>query len=113
MPCPARLCRSDIVTPAALRNAMVVLQAIGGSTNGIIHLAAIAGRAGHPLDLAEFDRIGRQVPVLVDLKPSGEHYMEHFHTMLAACRGCSPSLPGLLDLSVPAVVGGGSLGDRP
>jgi dihydroxy-acid dehydratase len=70
---------SEILTPAALHNAMVVLQAIGGSTNGLIHLSAIARRRGLRLDLAEFDRIGRDVPVLIDLKPSGAHYMEHFH----------------------------------
>src|SRR5437763_13479715 len=70
---------SDMLTPAAFRNAMVVLQAIGGSTNGIIHLAAIAGRVGKKLDYQEFDRLGREVPVLLDLKPSGDRYMEHFH----------------------------------
>jgi dihydroxy-acid dehydratase len=70
---------SEILTEAAFRNAMVVLQAIGGSTNGLVHLAAIARRRGLRVDLAEFDRIGRDVPVLIDLKPSGAHYMEHFH----------------------------------
>ncbi|MCP8940235.1 dihydroxy-acid dehydratase [Alsobacter sp. SYSU M60028] len=70
---------NEIVTADSLRNAMAVLQAIGGSTNGLVHLAAIAGRAGLPLDYATFDRLGREVPVLVDLKPSGQHYMEHFH----------------------------------
>jgi dihydroxy-acid dehydratase len=69
----------EILTQAALYNAMVVLQAIGGSTNGLIHLAAIARRGGLRVDLDEFDRIGREVPVLVDLKPSGSSYMEHFH----------------------------------
>jgi dihydroxy-acid dehydratase len=69
----------EILTEAAFRNAMVILQAIGGSTNGIIHLTALARRRGLRIDLAEFDRIGREVPVLVDLKPSGAHYMEHFH----------------------------------
>ena len=68
-----------ILTPAAFKNAMVVLLAIGGSTNGIVHLAAIAGRMGLTIDLAELDRMGRDTPVLVDLKPSGDHYMEHFH----------------------------------
>jgi dihydroxy-acid dehydratase len=68
-----------ILTPAAFQNAMVVLLAIGGSTNGIVHLAAIAGRMGIAIDLAELDRMGRNTPVLVDLKPSGSHYMEHFH----------------------------------
>jgi dihydroxy-acid dehydratase len=70
---------ADILTPAAFRNAQVVLQAIGGSTNGLIHLAAIAGRRGIKLDLDEYDRLGRDVPVLIDLKPTGDHYMEHFH----------------------------------
>jgi dihydroxy-acid dehydratase len=70
---------SDIMTKAAFRNALTVLQAIGGSTNGLIHAVAIAGRLGIELDMAEFDRLGHQVPVLVDLKPSGDHYMEHFH----------------------------------
>ena len=70
---------SELLTKSAFRNAMVVLQAIGGSTNGLVHLAAIARRAGLSIDLEEFDRIGREVPVLIDLKPSGDHYMEHFH----------------------------------
>jgi dihydroxy-acid dehydratase len=70
---------SEIMTPAALRNAMVTLQALGGSTNGLVHLAAIAGRLGHAIDLVEFDRLGRQAPVLADIKPSGAHYLEHFH----------------------------------
>lgn len=68
-----------ILTPAAFENAMRVLLAIGGSTNGIIHLTAIAGRMGIDIDLAGLDRMGRDTPVLLDLKPSGEHYMEDFH----------------------------------
>ncbi len=70
---------SEILTPAAIRNAAVVMQAIGGSTNGIIHLAAMANRTPHGFDLNIVDAIGRDVPVLIDLKPSGDHYMEHFH----------------------------------
>ncbi len=68
-----------ILTPDAFENAMRVLLAIGGSTNGIVHLAAIAGRLGHPIDLPTLDRMGRDTPVLLDLKPSGQHYMEDFH----------------------------------
>ena len=68
-----------ILTPAAFENAMRVLLAIGGSTNGIVHLTAIAGRAGHVIDLDVLDRMGRDTPVLLDLKPSGRHYMEDFH----------------------------------
>lgn len=70
---------SDILTETAFRNALTVLQAIGGSTNGLVHLAAIARRGGLSINLEEFDAIGRKVPVLIDLKPSGDHYMEHFH----------------------------------
>ncbi len=70
---------SELLTKTAFRNALTVLQAIGGSTNGLVHLAAIARRAGLSIDLEEFDAIGRKVPVLIDLKPSGDHYMEHFH----------------------------------
>ena len=68
-----------ILTPAAFENALRVLLAIGGSTNGIVHLAAIAGRVGLDLDLHALDRMGRETPVLLDLKPSGQHYMEDFH----------------------------------
>jgi dihydroxy-acid dehydratase len=99
-PAPAAL-----ITPASLRNAMVVLQAIGGSTNGLVHLAAMAGRAGIRLDLAEFDRIGRAVPVLVDLKPSGDHYMEHFHHAGGIPR-LLRELEPFLDLDAPTVLGG-------
>jgi dihydroxy-acid dehydratase len=70
---------SEFLTAASFRNAQVVLQAIGGSTNGLIHLTAIANRTKHRIDLEAFDKLGREVPVLIDLKPSGEHYMEHFH----------------------------------
>ncbi|RFB68012.1 MULTISPECIES: IlvD/Edd family dehydratase [unclassified Herbaspirillum] len=68
-----------ILTPAAFENAMRVLLAIGGSTNGIVHLTAIAGRMGLEIDLEALDRMGRETPVLLDLKPSGKHYMEDFH----------------------------------
>ncbi|MDH3713909.1 MAG: dihydroxy-acid dehydratase [Gammaproteobacteria bacterium] len=70
---------SAIMTAPAFRNSLVTLQAIGGSTNGLIHMTAVARRAGVEIDLREFDTIGRDVPVLVDLKPSGDHYMEHLH----------------------------------
>jgi dihydroxy-acid dehydratase len=68
-----------ILTADAFHNAMTVLLAIGGSTNGIVHLTAIAGRVGIRIELEELDRMGRDTPVLVDLKPAGQHYMEHFH----------------------------------
>ena len=74
-----RLTIDKILTPDAFENAMRVLLAIGGSTNGIVHLAAIAGRVGLDIDLHALDRMGRDTPVLLDLKPSGQHYMEDFH----------------------------------
>jgi dihydroxy-acid dehydratase len=96
---------SDIMTKAAFRNALTVLQAIGGSTNGLIHFTAIAGRLGIDIDMAEFDRLGLEVPVLVDLKPSGDHYMEHFHWA-----GAMPKLlreiADLIDTTALTVAGG-------
>jgi dihydroxy-acid dehydratase len=74
-----RLSIDKVLTPAAFENAMRVLLAIGGSTNGIVHLTAIAGRMGLDIDLDALDRMGRETPVLLDLKPSGQHYMEDFH----------------------------------
>ncbi|MCC6531869.1 MAG: dihydroxy-acid dehydratase [Burkholderiales bacterium] len=65
-----------IMTPRALENALRMLLAIGGSTNAIVHIAAVAGRLGVAVDLDAFDRLGRETPVLVDLKPTGQHYME-------------------------------------
>lgn len=68
-----------VLTPQAFENAVRVLLAMGGSTNGIVHLAAIAGRMGLGLDLHALDAMSRDTPVLLDLKPSGDHYMEDFH----------------------------------
>jgi dihydroxy-acid dehydratase len=69
---------SRILTNPAFENAVAVNMAIGGSTNAVVHLVAIAGRAGVPLSLADFDRISRRVPTIVNLKPSGEYLMEDF-----------------------------------
>jgi dihydroxy-acid dehydratase len=68
-----------ILTAKAFENALRVLLAIGGSTNGLIHTTAIAGRLGITIDLARLDAMGRETPVLLDLKPSGKHYMEDLH----------------------------------
>ena len=70
---------SQILTPAAFANAIRTNAAIGGSTNAAIHLIAIAGRIGVPLTLADWDRLGRDVPTLVDLMPSGRFLMEDFY----------------------------------
>jgi dihydroxy-acid dehydratase len=99
----------QIISRAALRNTSVVLQATSGSTNAIVHLAAIAGRAGLTYDFGELDAIGRETPVLLNLKPAGSFFMEDFHS--------GGGLPALwrrlqeqLDLSV-TTVSGETLGD--
>jgi dihydroxy-acid dehydratase len=74
----SRLAPAQILTPRAFENAVRVLLAIGGSTNAIIHLTAIAGRVGVPISLRDLNRWSDETPVLVDLKPSGQHYMEDF-----------------------------------
>ncbi|HWD45456.1 MAG TPA: IlvD/Edd family dehydratase [Actinomycetota bacterium] len=70
---------SAVLTAGSFRNAIVALAAIGGSTNGVVHLLALAGRLGVELTLDDFDRIGSGVPLLVDLQPAGRHLMEDFH----------------------------------
>ena len=100
----------DIRTEAAFRNAFTVLQAIGGSTNAVIHFTAVAGRLGINIDLEGFDRLGLDVPVLVDLKPSGDHYMEHFHWAGGVPRLLKELAP-LLDTTC-ATVDGGTIADR-
>jgi dihydroxy-acid dehydratase len=94
----------ELLTPASFRNAQVVLQAIGGSTNGLIHLTAIANRTTHRIDLEAFDRLGREVPVLIDLKPSGAHYMEHFHHAGGVPK-LMKQLGDLLDLDARTITG--------
>lgn len=85
---------SEILTKEAFTNAFRVLQAIGGSTNGLIHLTAVAGRLGIDVDLSAFDAIGQETPVLVDLKPSGQHYMEDLHK----AGGLAPVMREIRDL---------------
>ncbi len=70
---------SKILTREAFENSIVVNAAVGGSTNFIIHLLAIAGRIGVELNLEDFDRIGSNIPLLVNLKPSGKYLMEDFY----------------------------------
>jgi dihydroxy-acid dehydratase len=69
---------STFLSKASFHNAIVTLAAIGGSTNAVMHLLAVAGRLGVDLTLDDFDRIGSRVPVLVDLQPSGRYLMEDF-----------------------------------
>ncbi len=70
---------SKILTPEAFQNAIRVNGAIGGSTNAVLHLIAIARRIGTPLTLEDWDRFGRNVPTIVDLQPSGRFLMEEFY----------------------------------
>ena len=70
---------SDILTRKAFENAIVANAAVGGSTNLIIHLQAIAGRIGVNLNLEDFDKIGGKIPLLVNLMPSGKYLMEDFY----------------------------------
>jgi len=70
---------SKILTKDAFENAMVTNGAIGGSTNAVIHLQAIAGRLGVDIGLDDWDRLGKDMPCLVNLMPSGEHLMEDFY----------------------------------
>ena len=70
---------STLLSQGSFRNAIIALAAIGGSTNAVVHLLAIAARLGISLSLDDFDRAGAGVPLLVDLQPAGRHLMEDFH----------------------------------
>jgi len=70
---------SDVLQPEAVANALTVLMALSGSTNAVVHLLAIARRAGIPLTLDDFDAVARRVPVLVDCKPAGVGYAEDLY----------------------------------
>jgi len=93
-----------ILTAASLENALRVLLAVGGSTNALVHLTAVAGRLGLRVDLDALDRMSADTPVLVDLKPSGEHYMEDFHRAGGMTRLLQELRP-LLHLDVTTVDG--------
>ncbi|XP_078441976.1 dehydratase family [Wolffia australiana] len=69
----------DIITPKSLRNAMVIVMALGGSTNAVLHLIAIARSVGLELTLDDFQKVSDQIPFLADLKPSGKYVMEDVH----------------------------------
>lgn len=69
----------ELMTAAAFENAMTVTMAIGGSTNAIIHLLALAGRAKVPMSLARFDEVSRRTPMIANLRPSGQYLMEDFY----------------------------------
>jgi dihydroxy-acid dehydratase len=100
---------STVLTKASFHNAIVALAAIGGSTNAVVHLLAIAGRLGVDLTVDDFDRIGSRVPVLVDLLPAGRFLMDDFHRaggLLAVLR----EVRDLLDPTALTVTGKPLLG---
>src|SRR5262249_54481467 len=69
----------DILTPASFRNAITTVLALGGSTNAVIHMIALAGRAGIKVTLDDFQRLSETIPVLANLRPSGQYLMEDFY----------------------------------
>jgi len=95
---------SALVTRESVENALRVLLALGGSTNALVHLAAIAGRAGVPVDLRRLDDLSEETPVLVDLKPTGDGYMEDFHAA-GGMRALLRELRDLLHLDCPDLDG--------
>ncbi len=101
---------SDILTAASFDNAVTAVLALGGSTNAIVHLIAMARRAGIALDLARFDALARQTPVLANLRPSGKYLMEDFF-YAGGLRAFLTRLGDLLDMS-QRTVNGRSLGQN-
>jgi dihydroxy-acid dehydratase len=95
---------AKLLTPAAFDNAIRVHMAMGGSTNAIIHVVAMARRAGLALDMARFDEISREVPVLANIRPSGELLMEDFF-YAGGSRALMTELGDLLDLNCQTVTG--------
>jgi dihydroxy-acid dehydratase len=106
----ARRTPSQVVTAASVRNALRVLLAIGGSTNALIHLTAMVGRLGLRIDPDELNELSSTTPVLVELKPTGAHYMEDLHAS-GGLPAVLHELRDLLDLSVLTVTGE-TLGER-
>jgi dihydroxy-acid dehydratase len=99
-----------ILTPTAFDNAIKVHMAMGGSTNAIIHVVAMARRAGIPIDMERFDQLSREVPVLANVRPSGKYLMEDFF-YAGGLRAMMAGLKERLDLSCLTVTGR-SVGDN-
>jgi dihydroxy-acid dehydratase len=95
---------AKILSPAAFDNAIRVHMALGGSTNAIVHVVAMARRAGIPLDMDRFDAISRDVPVIANITPSGKFLMEDFY-YAGGLRALMAELRDLLDLSCMTVTG--------
>ncbi|MAE16835.1 MAG: dihydroxy-acid dehydratase [Deltaproteobacteria bacterium] len=99
-----------LITPRSIENALRVLLALGGSTNAIIHLTAIAGRLGVKISLQTLNRLSDATPVLVNLKPTGSHYMENFFAA-GGVGAVLQELKPLLHLDCPTITGQ-TLGER-
>jgi dihydroxy-acid dehydratase len=98
----------QILTREAFEDAAAAVLALGGSTNALIHLIAMAGRCGVPLTLDDFDAIARRVPVLANIRPGGSYLMEDFYYAggLPALLGRLATVPGALHTGRPTVTGG-------
>jgi len=95
---------AEILTPAAFDNAITVVHALSGSTNALIHLIAMAGRAGVELRLERFDELAQRVPVLANLRPAGQYLMEDFY-YAGGLRALLANLGSDLDLGCRTVTG--------
>jgi dihydroxy-acid dehydratase len=104
------LCARDIVDARAIDNAVTAVLALGGSTNAVVHLIAVARRAGVPLDLERFDALARRTPVLANIRPSGKYLMEDFY-YAGGLRGLMSRLADLLDKNA-LTVNGRELGEN-
>jgi dihydroxy-acid dehydratase len=100
----------EVVDARAIDNAVTTVLALGGSTNAVVHLIAVARRAGVPLDLERFDALARRTPVLANIRPSGKYLMEDFY-YAGGLRGLMSRLTDLLDVSA-ATVNGKTLGEN-
>jgi dihydroxy-acid dehydratase len=100
----ARRTPSNVLTRGSFLNAIVALAALGGSTNAVVHLLAIAGRLGIELNLDDFDRVGSEIPLLVDLQPSGRFLMEDFYRA-GGLRAVLAEVRDLLDPTALTVTG--------
>jgi dihydroxy-acid dehydratase len=95
---------SDILSENSFNNAIKVLMALGGSTNALIHVIALAGRAGIKIELERFEEIGSQAPYLVNMRPSGQYLMEDFY-YAGGLAALLEGMRSLLDIDVPTCTG--------
>jgi dihydroxy-acid dehydratase len=95
---------SDIITRKSIENALIVHSALAGSTNAMVHLVAMARRAGVPISLKDFDEVASRVPVIVNLRPSGKWLMEEFH-IAGGTRALLSRLKPMLHLDARTVAG--------